>query len=49
MKAKRLSNEAEARELLKGYVITEKDMRLDEHSPTKGVIWDFKKPSEKGW
>jgi len=49
MQAKRKSDEAEAREIQRGYVIVEKDMRLDEHSPTKGVIWNFKKPQERGW
>jgi hypothetical protein len=49
MKAKQQSDEKASLEIQKGYKVVEKDMRLDEHSPTKGIIWNFKKEKEKGW
>ena len=49
MKAKQQSDEAASREIQKAYKIVVKDMRLDENSPTKGIIWDFKQAHEKGW
>jgi len=48
-RAKRQSDDDTAREIQKGYKVVERDMRADENSPTRGVIWNFKKPHEKGW
>ena len=48
-KAKMLSNEDEARKLVAGYKFKHMDMREEKNSPTKGVIWEFKQGSEKGW
>mmetsp|Transcript_23747 Transcript_23747/g.49489 ORF Transcript_23747/g.49489 Transcript_23747/m.49489 type:complete len:102 (+) Transcript_23747:163-468(+) len=51
LKAKSKSDVEEARKIVRQYVEVEgdKDNRLDENSTTKGVIWDFKGPKEKGW
>ncbi|GMH52314.1 hypothetical protein TrRE_jg2276 [Triparma retinervis] len=51
LKAKAKSDVKEARKIVRGYeeVKGDRDMRKDENSPTKGVIWEFKEQHEKGW